>query len=94
MLKYLRIFRNKYTLTASVFLFYMLFLDDADIVKIIRQNAKYHRLQKEKVIMQEKLDKTRTTLFQLNNLDALEKFAREEKFFKQDDEDIFIIVRE
>jgi len=94
MLKYLRYLRNKYTLTLVIFGLYVLFLDDVDVFSIIRQQVKYNKILTEKVEMQEKLDNTRQILGQLNNLESIEKFAREEKMFKRDDEDIFVIVED
>lgn len=92
MIKYLRILRNKFIVTFIVFSIYMLFLDDVDVFTIIRQRAKYNKLLQEKELVYEKYTKTKSTLDELNTLEALEKFAREEKIFKKDDEDIFIIV--
>jgi hypothetical protein len=72
----------------------MLFLDDFDVFSIFRQQVKYNKILTEKAEMEEKLVKTRTVLNQLNNLESIEKFAREEKMFKRDDEDIFVIVED
>lgn len=94
MIKYLRYLRNKYILTLVIFGVYMLFLDDVDVFSIFRQQVKYNKILREKVEMEEKLVKTRTVLNQLNNLESIEKFAREEKMFKRDDEDIFVIVED
>jgi long-subunit acyl-CoA synthetase (AMP-forming) len=70
----------------------MLFLDDVDVFTIVRQRIKYNKLVNEKELVYEKYTKTKTVLDQLNSIEAIEKFAREEKMFKRDDEDIFIIV--
>lgn len=94
MIKYLRYLRNKYILTLVIFGVYMLFLDDVDVFSIFRKQLKYNKILTEKVEMEEKLVKTRTVLNQLNNLESIEKFAREEKMFKRDDEDIFVIVED
>jgi len=94
MIKYLRYLRNKYILTLVIFGVYMLFLDDFDVFSIFRQQVKYNKILTEKAEMEEKLVKTRTVLNQLNNLESIEKFAREEKMFKRDDEDIFVIVED
>lgn len=72
----------------------MLFLDDTDIFAIIRQQIKLSKLKSEKEEVFVKYEKTKSTLDQLNSLKAIEKFAREEKLFKRDDEDIFVIVYE
>ena len=94
MLKYLKYLRNKFILTLFIFGVYALFLDDVDLFSIIRQQVKYNKIIAEKAEMQEKLEQTKEVLHQLNNLESIEQFAREEKMFKRDDEDIFVIVED
>lgn len=40
------------------------------------------------------LKKSQKTLRELNSKSELERYAREEKFFKKDDEDIFVIFED
>ena len=94
MIKYIKYLRNKYILTLVVFSIYVLFLEEADVFSVIRQRVKLSKLQTEKSEIEMKYQKTRATLEQLNSIEALERFAREEKLFKRDDEDIFVIVYE
>lgn len=89
--KFLKIVTKKYVLTILVFLIYILFLDDVDVFSISRQNAKLRQLKQEKELVLEKYNTTKTTLDQLSDLKALERYAREKKLFKRDDEDIFVI---
>lgn len=72
----------------------MLFLEEVDIFAITRQRIKYNSLKQEKEDAAQKLFETQEMLEQLNQIPAIERFAREVKFFKKDDEDIFIIVEE
>ncbi|TNE55714.1 MAG: hypothetical protein EP338_02775 [Bacteroidetes bacterium] len=90
----LRIFRNKYILTLTLFSLYALFLDDNDLFTLIAQNKKLSKIQAEHHEVQMHLKETRGTLRQLKHGQALERYAREEKLFKKDDEDIFIISYE
>lgn len=90
----LRFFRNKYIFTLTVFTVFALFLDDNDMFTLISQNRKLNKVQLDNKIMQIKLKETRFTLKQLAHGAALEKYAREEKLFKKDDEDIFILSYE
>jgi len=92
--KYLWYFRNKYLLTVTLFVFYALFLDDEDMFTLISQNNKLNKIHADQVLVKEKLTKTRRTLKQLNHTSALERYAREEKLFKKDNEDIFVISYE
>ena len=93
-MKRLKILKNKFALTFVVFLVYTLFLDDVDVFNVIRQNIKLNKLEQEKEVLSEKYHEAKFTLDQLDNTDALERFAREQKLFKRDNEDIFVIVQE
>lgn len=94
MKKYTKYFKNKFIFTTCLFFVYILFLDDVDIFTIINQNRKLSHLEESKIEISEKLIKTKTTLKELKYSSNLESFAREEKLFKKDDEDIFIISYE
>jgi cell division protein DivIC len=94
MKKYFSYFRNKFILTSTIFFLYALFLDDIDIFSIVRYSRKLSKLDQAKVEMSDKLRRTKYTLKQLHHISALEKYAREEKFFKRDNEDIFVITYE
>ncbi len=94
MKKYLLPFKNKYILTFTIFSIYNLFLDDVDIFSIVYQNKKLSTLNDNKVAMQKQLDQTKHTLTQLKFDSELERFAREKKYFKRDDEDVFVITYE
>ena len=83
--------RNKYVITFFVFLIYFLFLDDMDIFMLVKQRSKLNKLKAHKVEMTLQLQETRKELKMLNNLNTLEAYARSEKFFKQKDEEIFVI---
>ncbi|MBU2018121.1 MAG: septum formation initiator family protein [Bacteroidetes bacterium] len=86
--------KNKYIFTFLVFMLYALFLDDVDIFSIVRQSRKLNQQEKAKVEIAKKLKETEETLKELRYLSGKEKFAREKKFFKRDNEDIFVITYE
>lgn len=92
--KFLRYFRNKYLLTMTLFTLYALFLDDQDMFTLIVQKSKLNKIEADQVLIDAKLAKTIKVLKQLNYTSELERYAREEKLFKKDDEDIFIISNE
>ena len=91
-MKRLKVLKNKYILTSIIFVIYILFIDDVDIFNILRQEAKLRELKQNKIELAEKYNETKQLLEQLDDDKALERYARENKFFKQDDEDIFVIV--
>jgi hypothetical protein len=92
--KFLKYFRNKYLLTMTLFTLYALFLDDQDMFTLIVQKSKLNKIEADQILIDAKLAKTIKVLKQLNYTSELERYAREEKLFKKDDEDIFIISNE
>jgi cell division protein DivIC len=90
-LKYLK---NKYIFTTCVFVLYFLFLDDTDVFTLINHNRKLNHLEASKLETSQKLDSTLTLLKRLRFSSELESYAREKKFFKKENEDIFVISRE
>lgn len=94
MKKYGKYLKNKFIFTTCLFFVYILFLDDVDIFTIINQNRKLSNLDESKVELSEKLNSTQNILKELKYESALESYAREEKLFKRDDEDIFVISYE
>ena len=91
MLSYLK---NKFILATVIFLVYTLFLDENDLFTIIRDNRKLNQLELAKEEVSLHLKKSREILRELSNKNELERYAREEKFFKKDDEDIFVIFED
>lgn len=77
-----------------VFLAYGLFLDEHDIFSILKQKRKLKKIEASIVETNTELEKTQKILHKLNNLDEVEKFAREKKFFKRDNEDVFVIYND
>lgn len=94
MKKYLVYFKNKFILAGTIFFLYALFLDDIDLFSMISHSNKLRRLEDQKVEVFQKLRKTKHTLRQLRYSSEIERYAREEKFFKKDNEDIFVISYE
>jgi cell division protein FtsB len=92
MKKYLRPFRNKYIFTLTVFFIYNMFLDDVDVFSVISQNRKISQLKASQSEISIKLNEVNYMLMNLKDPNFLEKIAREDKLFKKDDEDIFIIT--
>lgn len=94
MKKYLAYLKNKYILTITVFVLYGLFLDDVDVFTIVRQKSKLNQLEAQKEMVQEQLAQTRSTYKKLKYPSEVERYAREKKLFKKDNEDVFVISYE
>lgn len=85
-------FKNKYIFVLTIFFVYALFIDDNDVFSLYNYNARLNKLKKELTISQKKLDQTKQTLTELDNPEYMEKYAREKKYFKMKDEDIFVFA--
>jgi cell division protein DivIC len=94
MKKYLVYFKNKFILTSTIFVIYALFLDDNDLFSMVTHANKLRNLEKTKVEVSKKLERTKFTLKQMRYTSEIERYAREKKFFKRDNEDIFVITYE
>jgi cell division protein DivIC len=85
--------RNKFVLTALIFLLWLLLFDQNNLSERRKLTRDYNQLQQEKDYYQKKIeeDKKRINELKTNN-ENLEKFAREQYLMKKDNEDIFVIV--
>jgi cell division protein DivIC len=81
-------------LTTVIFAVYTLFLDENDIFTLLNQRSKLRELNGKKVEMSAQLQEVQSTLSKLKYKSEVERFARENKFFKKDNEDIFVIFEE
>lgn len=86
--------KNKFILASTVFVVYTLFLDENDIFSILSQKAKLITLEQKKTEVTQQLNETIHTLNTLKYPSEVERFAREKKFFKKDNEDIFVLFYE
>lgn len=94
MKKSLKYLKNKFILTTVIFAVYTLFLDENDIFTLLNQRSKLRELNVKKVEMSAQLQEVQSTLSKLKYKSEVERFARENKFFKKDNEDIFVIFEE
>ncbi len=78
-------------MASAIFLVYTLFLGEDDIFTIIRHRHKLEQLETSKAEIESQLFETRSILDKLDNRSEVERFAREKKYFKKDNEDIFVI---
>ena len=85
--------KNFYFITGSLFLLWVLFIDNNDLITQFQLQQKLNTLVNEKEYYQENIqqvEKDRKEL--LSNTELLEKFARERYFMKKESEDLYIIV--
>jgi len=84
--------RNKYILSISVFLLWLIFFDNHNLIDRLSYYRDIINLKIQKDYYLEKIEVDRQKLNELKtNSENLEKFAREQYLMKKDKEDIYLI---
>jgi Septum formation initiator. len=91
-IKFVKILKNKYFLVTLFFLVWILFFDSNNIIKWYTDINRVIDQERQKIYYREEIKKTDEKLKELSsNRDSLEKFAREQYYFHELDEDIYIV---
>lgn len=86
---------NKYFYTGLVFVVWMIFFDQENIVEQYKLNTTLSDLEQKKEYYLVEIAKNEEAIDKLeNDSTQLEKFAREKYFMKKDNEEVFVIIRE
>ena len=84
--------KNKYFLSASAFIVWILFFDPRDVFTQMEHRRELKELQISKAWYQKEIAKESIEVEQLRtNPATIEKYARENYLMKRDNEDIFLI---
>lgn len=84
--------RCKYFIIVCVFLAWIAFVDDDNLIVKYSQAKTIERLEAEKARLESCIEQDKRKMSELrNNRESLEKFAREEYYMKKKDEVIFIL---
>jgi cell division protein FtsB len=95
MKKFLKYVKNKYIITLTAFIVWLLFFDKNDTLSQVELTKKLNELNKEKQYYVDEIAKNKQDMIELKtNPKNLEKFAREKYLMKKDNEEIFVIVEE
>ena len=73
------------------FIIWMVFIDSHSLIIHRELNKEIKKLESEKKALESIINDDKNTIKQLNNIDSLERFARENYGFKKENETIFII---
>lgn len=85
--------KNKYFLSGSIFLVWVLFFDQNNLITQFSYKQELNKLLDDKQYYIQEIKSTIDNLNELmSNPKTLEKFARENYLMKMDNEDIFVIV--
>ena len=87
--------KNRYFISAAVFLVWIAFFDQNNLITQIQYRMELNKLEEEREFYQDEIKQIRADLKELKtNPRTLEKFAREKYLMKKDEEEIFVIVEE
>lgn len=85
--------RNKYFLTITIFVIWILLLDTNNLVERFSQISELRKLRQEKEYYAKKIEEDKRKLNELKTDNHnLEKFAREQYKMKKKNEDLYIIM--
>lgn len=84
-----------YIIVIVFFVVLFLFLDEYNIIDTIRLKSEVNDLKKQEAELEEGIvsDSIRVSHL-IGDLDALERFGREEYYMKRSDEDVYVINKE
>ena len=87
-----KVLLNKYFLVGFVFLMIICFFDTNNVGQMIRSRVTIRRQRRQIEFYQQEISKMDRKLEQLRSQrDSLEKFAREEYYYHQDGEDVYVL---
>ncbi|MDN5212326.1 septum formation initiator family protein [Fulvivirgaceae bacterium BMA12] len=87
--------KNFYFVIGALFLIFMLFISDSNLIRQYQLTKKLKKLESEKAyytVKIKQMEKDRAEL--MSDEVLLEKFAREKYLMKKEEEDIYVIVEE
>jgi len=91
-MKLINIVRNKFFIVGTLFLVWIIFFDQSNLIDWGGALADVRKQKVEKIYYEQEIIRTREKLRQLqSNRDSLEKFAREQYYYLEDGEEIFIV---
>lgn len=90
-----RIFTNRFTLILVAFVAWMAFFDQNNMLRQLKLSKELDVARQQEQFYKNEISNDSLAVFQLqNDINAVEKFGRENYNMKKDDETIFLIVRD
>ncbi|WP_282787319.1 FtsB family cell division protein [Flavobacterium croceum] len=88
---WLKTWANKYVLVSLFFVIWMVFLDNYSLLNHRELDKVINKLEDNKSYFQQEIKKDEKSIKKLQDINEIERFAREKYFMKRDSEDIYII---
>ncbi|OFY38668.1 MAG: hypothetical protein A2X18_08290 [Bacteroidetes bacterium GWF2_40_14] len=90
--KFFKIIKNKFLIVGVVFGIWITFFDNNSLIDWAKVMLNISKQEEQKIYYKQAIEATDEKLLELgSNLDSLEKFAREQYFFLEEGEDVFIV---
>ena len=90
-----KIIRNKYGITLLLFLLWLFFFDEYNLLDHFRNKHKLVQLEEQKDFLKEKIASDQRKIQELKTSQKnLEKFAREQFLMKKENEDVYIVIED
>ena len=89
--KFYKLFVNIYLIITTVFLIWIFFWDSNSVIVNLKLRKEINELEKRKAELEKNIAIDKKIISSLENLDSLEKYAREKLFMKKENEEIYII---
>lgn len=90
-----RVVLNKYFIASFIFLLLILFNSRTSLTQMLHSMSTLRRQKQEEIYYREAIKATDSRIQQLtSNKDTLEMFARENYYFQEDGEDVFIVEKD
>lgn len=87
--------RSKYSIAAIALLMWITFFHNNDLISQVASRFKLQNLKGEQEYYRQQIEETKAAINDLtNNMESLEKFAREHHHMKKQDEDLYLIIEE
>jgi cell division protein FtsB len=88
-----KLLRNKYAVAILIFLAWILFFDENNLMAHHRNKQRLKALKEQRVFYREKIEADKRKLEELRSGNRnLEKYAREQYYMTKPDEDLFLVV--
>jgi cell division protein DivIC len=89
----IKMLRNKYAVAIILFLLYIVFFDENNLVAHHRNKLRLKALKEQRVLYRERIETDKKKQEELRSGSKnLEKYAREQFYMTKPDEDLFLVV--
>lgn len=82
---------NKYAVALYLFLLLLIFVGDHSLVQYIKRAKKIRAIEQQLILTNEDIQRSQSVMQVLDNMDSLERFAREEYRMHAPNEDVYIV---